>query len=157
MIVPKNMFIYYILQSPQSGFLRIFYTVKNLLLFQGARRKSKIYRITKYTEFKKINGARDRNRTGTLVLGATDFKSVVSTNFTTRAWHNALQLLQLFLSAPSRPLARQPTPLHSAWVTRKSLSLLSFRPDCASTKDLTTPILSPMRLPVSPPRLSRKA
>ena len=84
-IVPKNMFIYYILQSPQSGFLRISYTVKNLLLFQGARRKSKIYRITKYTEFKKINGARDRNRTGTLVLGATDFKSVVSTNFTTRA------------------------------------------------------------------------
>ena len=32
-----------------------------------------------------ISGARDRNRTGTLVLGATDFKSVVSTNFTTRA------------------------------------------------------------------------
>ena len=30
-------------------------------------------------------GARDRNRTGTFVLGTTDFKSVVSTNSTTRA------------------------------------------------------------------------
>ena len=33
-------------------------------------------------------GARNRNRTGTLGLGATDFKSVVSTNSTTRALWN---------------------------------------------------------------------
>ena len=31
-------------------------------------------------------GARSRNRTGTPVLEATDFKSVVSTYFTTRAF-----------------------------------------------------------------------
>ena len=31
------------------------------------------------------DGARGRNRTGTAVLGPTDFKSVVSTYFTTRA------------------------------------------------------------------------
>lgn len=32
-----------------------------------------------------MDGARGRNRTGTGVLGPRDFKSLVSTNFTTRA------------------------------------------------------------------------
>jgi hypothetical protein len=32
-----------------------------------------------------LDGARSRNRTGTGVLGPRDFKSLVSTNFTTRA------------------------------------------------------------------------
>ena len=33
----------------------------------------------------RLNGARDRNRTGTPLTEARDFKSLVSTNFTTRA------------------------------------------------------------------------
>ncbi len=39
----------------------------------------------KNNRLKAVNGARSRNRTGTAGLGPTDFKSVVSTYFTTRA------------------------------------------------------------------------
>ena len=49
-----------------------------LLLGVGTRQKN--------NRLKAVNGARSRNRTGTAGLGPTDFKSVVSTYFTTRAF-----------------------------------------------------------------------
>ena len=39
------------------------------------------------------SGARDRNRTGTTVSGPGDFKSPVSTNFTTRATKTAFYVI----------------------------------------------------------------
>ena len=47
--------------------------------------KSRLCKRLKLLILLHCDGARGRNRTGTAVLGPTDFKSVVSTYFTTRA------------------------------------------------------------------------
>ena len=65
-----------------------------------------------------IDGARNRNRTGMGCLGPRDFKSLVSTNFTTRA---------------TAPIVREMTPqtiltvaAPSNFYARRSLRLLQF-------------------------------
>jgi hypothetical protein len=78
------------------------------------------------------------------------FKSLVSTDFTTRALHNALEHTLLSAGSYLAP-DHQGEPLNYTLDTRNPLSPLSFRPGGTSRKGLTKQILSPLCLPVSPP------
>ena len=76
------------------------------------------------------------------------FKSLVSTDFTTRALHDAQEptLSTGSCLAPDH----QAEPRSYALDVRNPLSLLTFRPGGTREKDLTKQILSPLRLPISP-------
>ena len=78
------------------------------------------------------------------------FKSLVSTDFTTRALRDALEPTLLSAGSCLAPDHRC-EPRSYALNARKPLSLLTFRTGGESRKDLTKQISSPLRLPVSPP------
>ncbi len=78
------------------------------------------------------------------------FKSLVSTDFTTRALHDALEPTPLSAGSCLAPEHRG-EPRSYALDARKPLPLLTFHPGGKSKKDLTKQILSLLCLPISPP------
>ena len=83
------------------------------------------------------------------------FKSLVSTDFTTRALHDAQEPTPLSTGSCLAP-DHQAEPRSYALDARKPLSRLIFHPSGAREKDLTKQILSPLCLPISPsgPRMA---